>query len=288
MIFVSASGRLYVARMIADGITKATATDHGDMWKRGETRERAASCPAARRHVPARRGAAAAAWIASVQLTKASTITKAARCAATEPNELVKMSDGIGVLAADHVADARHGERERDHQQRRDGTADAEGHEHRARNPARRFLDLLGDVAARLEAVEIEIASKTNRRQRIAAIVGIAAVLLGATAHVMERGACDRDGELCADHPDRLASFVGEGPLIPQICCAPSGRNIITTITRTRMTTSMTTITAMRIITTITNTHTRIRTHIHTHMATTTITRRSSAGATRMGRNRKN
>ena len=78
MIFVRAVGELYVARMIAEGTTNATATDHGDMWKRGETRRRY-ELPGSTPSRPCeKRSRAEAAWIASVQLMNASTITSRA------------------------------------------------------------------------------------------------------------------------------------------------------------------------------------------------------------------
>src|SRR5437763_14519687 len=89
MIFVRASGLLYVARMIAAGTTNATATAHGDMWNRGETRDRSEL----RGRTPSRpcekSSRAAAAWMASVQLMKASTITSSANLWATFPKEAV-------------------------------------------------------------------------------------------------------------------------------------------------------------------------------------------------------
>ena len=62
------------------------------------------------------------------------------------------------------------------------------------------------------------------------AIVGIAAVLLGATAHVMGNAVrVDRDGELRADHPDRPAAVMGEGPRLPASAAAAARMSITIT-----------------------------------------------------------
>src|SRR3954469_4856062 len=104
MIFVRASGLLYVARMIAAGTTNATATAHGDMWNRGETRDRS-ELPGRTPSRPCEKSSrAAAAWMASVQLMKASTITSSANLCATFPKDAVNT-----VLTGSASAPPRHG-----------------------------------------------------------------------------------------------------------------------------------------------------------------------------------
>src|SRR2546428_674511 len=60
---------------------------HGDMWNRGETRDRS-ELPGRTPSRPCEKSSrAAAAWMASVQLMKASTITSSANLCATFPKD---------------------------------------------------------------------------------------------------------------------------------------------------------------------------------------------------------